>query len=514
MHRLRAAAVLLLVAAAWAPLVQGGTADDPELEDAAGDQTVTRPGNPQIPPVIPGVNDEAFDDIDLMAAWFEERTLDCVGEAELDCPLLTLMVKTTAGWTTGTLTGNFTLRRGPTSYAHSNATASGTEIAFTVQGTTVSGIANSTADVGPDGLRIRFPIPRIGAVGGDVLTGLTLAATRTDVGTVTDPAVTQDDQTGSDTAGPGGAYTMSRPDPVTRWSLRVVSVNNVTGPEASVPVRQSVLVAIEITNAGTDRARTNIEVRSEQLPSADRTIATPELDPFASARLTFNVSMDQAEPGRIILRLFAIHNDPVLDANPEASARINYEPLAADREVVPAGLDFLTPAAESVGLDGAFGKYAELVLLALIVLVVILAIFLLVALAPSTLAGASAPEAPPLKGSEAAPAGLLPLAPPAADEPEPMELVPESAAATKGGALKIESVEHSPEAPEEGEEVMTEVVLRNPGPTRQVRVVLAADDLDRDEAALTLPARATKTVRLSWTAGPGENKVRVRVLPT
>lgn len=509
MHRLRAAIVLLLVAAAWAPLVQGGTADDPELEDAAGDQTVTRPGNPQIPPVIPGVNDEAFDDIDLVAAWFEERTLDCVGEAELDCPLLTLMVKTTAGWTTGTLTGNFTLRRGPTSYAHSNATASGTEIAFTVQGTTVSGIANSTADVGPDGLRIRFPIPRIGAVGGDVLTGLTLAATRTDVGTVTDPAVTQDDQTGSDSAGPGGAYTMSRPEQVARWGVRVISINGVNGTSITLSERLAFPIVVEVTNLGTDRASYVLNERAEGEPMPDyRGFGDGgELDPFQSARHSLNASTEGMDPGSARILFFVNGPDPL------ATATITYAPLAADREVVPAGLDFLTPAAESVGLDGAFGKYAELVLLALIVLLVILAIFLLVALAPSTLAGASAPEAPPLKGSEAAPAGLLPLAPPAADEPEPMELVPESAAATKGGALKIESVEHSPEAPEEGEEVMTEVVLRNPGPTRQVRVVLAADDLDRDEAALTLPARATKTVRLSWTAGPGENKVRVRVLP-
>ena len=511
MHRLRAAAMLLLVAAAWAPLVQSGTSADPEVSDPAGDQVVTRPGNPQIPPVIPGVNDESFADVDILGAWFEEpRNHDCVGAAANTCPFIDLIVATSSGWLDGTMTASFKLEQGPTSYAHSNAT--GQTFNLTIQGTTVTGLANTTASATLDGLRIRMPIPRLGAVGGDLLTNLSLTTARTDAGSVTDPTVTQDDQTGTDEAGPGDGYTVFRPAREDRWGVRVASIDGTAGNSITSADRRTIVVMVEVTNLGTDPANFILHVRSEgvQTPSFRSHAVQGNLDPLQSTSIRLNVSMDEMDAGTALINFYLFDNEP------GATARIVFAPTAADRDVVPAGLDFLTPAAESVGLDNAFGKYAELVFLALLVLLVILAIFLLVALAPSTLAGASDPEAPPVKASEAAPAGVLPVVAPTkadGDEPEPMELTPEPAVATKGGALKIESVQHTPEAPEEGEEVTTEVVLRNAGPTRQVRVVLAADELDRDEKALTLPARATKTVKLSWTAGPGENKVRVRVLP-
>ncbi|MEK6975268.1 MAG: hypothetical protein AABY18_02885 [Candidatus Thermoplasmatota archaeon] len=517
MLRLRAAAVLLLVAAAWAPVAHAGTAADPELEDAAGDQAVTRPGGPDLPPLIPGVNDESFDDIDLVAAWFEQpRTVDCVGENALDCPDLALLVATTASWTTGTLTATFRVERGPTSYAASTAT--GQTVTLTVTGTTVTGLPNATAAVGPDGLRIQVGIGRVGAVGGDLLTGLNLTTTRTDLGAVTDPTVTQDDQTGTDAAGPGANYTMARPTPTAGVDVGVAQVGNKTGNALTTQERGTYDVRLRISNLGTDADAYTLAVSSDPPLKQPPVLSTVAIPLAGDAQATVPISLAGMDPGTIRVTFTVTTTRGATDT---AVAVFSFAPPASEREVVPAGLDFMTPAAESLGLDGAFGKYAELVLLALIVLLVILAIFLLVALAPSTLAGSAAPEAPPMKGGDQAPAGLLPLVAPAkkadADDDEPEDEEgdggPTPPAATVGGALKIESVTHEPEAPEEGEEVTTEVVLRNPGPSRQVRVVLAADDLDRDEAALTLAARATKTVRLSWTAGPGENRVRVRVLP-
>lgn len=510
MHRLRAAVVLLLVAAAWAPPAHAGSADDPELADLAGDQAVSRPGS-QVPVPIPGLNDETFADVDLVAAWFEEpRNHDCVGAAPKTCPVIDLVVATSAGWLDGTMTIAFRLERGPTSYAHSNATGQAFEL--TVQGTTVTGLANTTASATPDGLRIRMPVPRLGAVGGDLLKGLSLTTTRTDVGTLTDPMVTQDDQTGTDAAGPGDDYAMARPAVTASVDLGIAQVGNRTGNALTVTERGTYDVRLRILNLGSDAESYTLTVASDPPLQQPPTLATTPTPLIGQAEPVIPVSLAGMDPG-VIRVTFTVTT--TRGATDTATAVIDFAPPAGSRDVVPQGLDFLTPAAESLGLDDAFGKYAELVLLAVIVLLVILAIFLLVAVAPSTLAGTSAPEAPPVKGGDVAPAGLLPLVPAGKDddEPEPMELVPEPAAATKGGALKIESVTHEPEAPEVGEEVTTEVVLRNPGPTRQVRVILAADDLDRDEAALTLPARATKTVRLTWTAGPGENKVRVRVLP-
>src|SRR5687767_500966 len=54
-----AAALLLVLAAALAPAVQAGSASDPEVTDPAGDQAVQEGDVP----AVPGVNDEAFDDV-------------------------------------------------------------------------------------------------------------------------------------------------------------------------------------------------------------------------------------------------------------------------------------------------------------------------------------------------------------------------------------------------------------------------------------------------------------------
>lgn len=516
MHRLRAAVVLLLVAAAWAPTGSGGTADDPELSDPAGDQSVQRSVPGQVP-AIPGVTDDTFDDVDLVAAWWQEGAArDCTSAPVGTCPTIDLVVATTSSWSGGTLTATFRLLRGPTSYAHSNATLTGQEFTITVTGTSVTGLANATAAVDPDGLRIRLPVPRLGAVGGDVLAGLNLTATRTDRGLVTDPTATQDDATGTDTAGPGAAYTFDRPAPQARIDVSVVRTGNATGNSLTVQDRGAVPVQLRIANLGTDPDSVSLQVSSDP-PLADAPVLPAVQTPLAvggETVVTVAVSLAEARPGPLRVTFTATSERGATD---DAVVTIVYAPAAAQREVVPAGLDFLTPAAEATGLDDAFGKYAELVLLALLVLLVILTVFLLVALAPSRLAGVAAPEAPPVAGSEAAPAGVLPAAAATkasaargAQEPED---VPGPAAGAGDAALAIESVTHEPEAPEEGETVRTEVVLRNPGATRQVRVVLSLDGHDEDDKAVTLPARATKTVRLGWIAGPGENKVRVRVLP-
>lgn len=518
MLRLRAVLVLLLVAAAWAPAGHAGSSTDPEVTDAAGDQAVSGDVSGIPSPVpIPGVNDDDFGDIDITAAWFVQgHAVDCVGEAPLTCPKMGLVVATSEAWTTGTLTATFKLVKGPTSYA--NSTAAGQGFTLTVQGTSVTGIENATASVTPDGLEVRFPVPRLGSVGGDMLTGLNLTTSRTNPGAIPATGATQDDYTGTDAAGPGKAFTMARPTPAASVDLTVARTGNRAGNAISVTERGVVDVQLLLINIGTDPDTITIAVSSnpplQHAPSAPVAVDLPQ---GGTANPTVPIDLAGMKSGTIRVTFTATS---ARGAGDDAFANIVLDVPVADREVKPAGLDFLTPAAKSTGLDDAFGSYAELVLLALLVLLAILAVFLLVALAPSTLAGTGAAEAAPLVDGpatmpDAAPAGLLapaaaaaPAAASAADAP-PAPV----AAATKAGALAIESVTHTPDGPEAGEDVRTEVLLRNPGPTRQVRVVLALDGVDIDEAAATLPARASKTVRLSWTAGVGENKVRVRVLP-
>ncbi len=506
MHRLRAAVVLLLVAAAWAPPGQAGTAAAPELTDPAGDQVLAGglSSSPDELHVIPGVNDDDFADVDIVAAWFAQPA----GAS----PVTTLVVATTRAWTTGTLTASFTLQKGPTSYA--NSTADGQSFTLTVTGTAVSGIDNATAAATTEGLEVRFPTARLGSVGGDLLVGLNLTTSRTSTASTPDP-LTQDDVTGSDTAGPGAAYTLARPTPAALVDFDVLQVANRTGDRLTLPERTSVAVAFSLVNLGTDDDTYTVTAASDPPLKVPPTLPPPGALPRnAPVPLQATIDLDGMEPGTIRVTFTATTGRGGADT--AAVTLVLEAPPIAARQVKPAGLDFLTPAAESTGLDDAFGSYAELALLALLVLAAITAIFLLVALAPSTLAGASAPESPPLAaGADAPPAGVLAPAAAAAPKapPKPENPPVAAGAGTTGGALAIESVTHEPEAPEEGQAVATEVVLRNPGPTRQVRVVLALDGADADDKAITLPARATKTVRLAWTAGAGENRVKVRVLP-
>lgn len=521
MHRLRAVAVLMLAVAALAPPpAAAGTPADPELTDPVDDHVVQ--GDLQTVPVpVPGVSDASFDDVDITAAYFDE----VAGS-------LRLTVVTTASWAGGSLAGSFNVTRGPTSYSNSTATVP-QPLRFWVNGTAVAGL-NGTAAASPDGLRIILARSQLGAVGGDVLEGLSLTTFRRDAGRITDPQVTQDDFTGQDEAGPGRPYTMARPPVVGGVDVGIVTTGNATGSLLTLTERASVPIQVRVSNQGSDDDAFTLRVTTEPPLREAPNIAALDNTALPRGQSTVVgvlVRMEGARAGDIRVTVTAMTERGATDS---ATATIRFAPPTVPRDVVPAGLDFLTPAAEAMGFDDVFDEYAEAALLALIVLLVILAVFLLVALAPSTLAGSPEPIAPPVAGGEDAPAGLLAAqaarkarAPAAAastlgadsdgarDVPAdaPATAAAAAAATAPAAALRIDEVTHRPDDPAPGEDVATEVVLRNDGGTRQVRVVLAVDGDDADEASITLPARATKTVRLGWTAGEGENRVRVRVLP-
>lgn len=559
-----AAALLLVLAAALVPpAAMAGSAAAPELSDPAGDQAVDAG-----PLVLGGFNDDAMDDVDLVAAWLEERTIDCTGEAAGTCPRVTLVVQTTAGWRPdGTMTVGFAVKKGPASLPQSTATEAGTAFTLTVAGTTVTGIDNATAVSGADGLRISLPMPKLGATGGDLLTGLAISTSRFSDGTLQD--VDADDQTGTDTAGPGTDYTFARPAVNPRILLDVVSVDG--RPGSRPPAREGTApfpVIVRITNLGAD---------------ADRVVAAMSLMARGADGKTAEVLADLADPaagdllgpGEDLERTFTV-TPPALEGlttmdlsflarserGAQASAQVPVTfaqaptPPPAEREVKPAGLTFLTGAAESAGFDDAFGSYAELALLALLVLLVLLAIYLLLALGRTTLDDGPAPEAAwpdeaPARGrgggvavgpggiaetvraSDAAPPALFPDAPPAegAAEPEPEidaaalaaalapEPVKEAAAplpvATGASSpkIRIEEVRHTPTEPDAGQPVTTEVLLRNEGPTASLRVTLSVDGKPAAERTVQVPSRATKAVELPWTAGPGDNRVRIQAFP-
>jgi hypothetical protein len=526
------AALLLLLATAWAPAAQAGSAEAPELTDPAGDQAGAAG-----PIVVGGVNDDAFDDVDLVAAWLEERTLDCVGAANGTCPTVTLVVQTSAGWGTGSMVVSFAIARGPTSLPGS--TASGQAFTLYVNGTTVEGLANATAANAPDGLHLTLPLPQLGAVGGDVLTGLTLSTSRFDDGTL--QGVALDDQTGTDDAGPGLDYVFQRPPVAPRLLLEVLSVDGRAGSASTVSTRDPVDVVLRITNLGLDDDGWQLSLASRP-PLADPPVFLQAFTGIAAgttAQTTVPISLADMAEGRIVLT-FTVSSERGASATARATLTLDLPsappPPPSEREVKPAGLTFLTGTAETLGFDGPFGSYAELALLALLVLLVLLALFLLLALGrplpreaaaetpgparrPTTAGPAgfaqtvrAAPAAEPEEGPDVDPA-LFAALEPGTDEAAPEPVPPAPMPTTSGAAIRIDEVRHEPREPAPGERVTTEVVLRNDGPSATLRVELSVDGQPAAERTVAVPSRATKAVTLPWTAGPGDNRVRVRVLP-
>jgi hypothetical protein len=534
-RRLGAALLLVLVALAAAPPAHAGTAQDPEVTDPAGDQAIDRGSVP----TFPGVNEANFDDVDLVSAYVTE-----FGN------LTRIVVQTTAGWGSGTMTVGFTIAKGPTSLPASTATSAGTAFLLTLNGTHIDGVANATSATTPDGLRIDLPSKTIGATGGDLLTNLTLTTARTDPGNL--QGVTQDDQSATDSAGPGKSYTFARPPVAARIRLEAI------GPATVEPAGQTLPLAFRLSNDGLDPDTVTLTLDAGGLVAslpAGSTTQKVHLAPGAAQ--TVNVTLESLDDRRISPagdHAITLQATSTLGGNAQAHITVHIAaavaPPPATREVKPAGLDWLSKPAKSMGLDKAFGSYAEAFLLALLVLVVILVIFLLMALGRSTLADEGAQPAPfpdeappPLRAASAAgPAGLSetvrattasrrpapedeavvpadfealmaaaqemqePVAP-AAATPPPLPVAP---AATR---VRIEEVRHTPQEPEAGQGVSTEVILRNDGPSATLRITLSIDGKPAAERTVQVASHATKAVELPWTAGAGDNRVRIQAFP-
>ena len=550
---LGAAALLLVLAAASAPPAWAGSAADPEVVDPAGDETVDEGSVP----IIPGFNEPEFGDVDVVAAWLEEPAVhDCVGDANGTCPAAFLTVQTTSGWTTGSMAVTFTVGKGPTSFADSSA--NGQAFSLTINGTTVDGLEGAAAANTPDGLRVRLPRPKLGAVGGDVLSNLTISTTRTDTGLFQD--VDQDDQTGSDTAGPGRPYTFSRPPQAGLIRIAIlggtIAGTSFTGQSYRGAFDEPASISLQLTNDGLDPDEVDFAVsRAGSSPIGTNLTKPFTLQPGATQVVTAAMTLPPGEdlPPGVTEVTFAATSR--LGGSDSAILRIQVPaeaaPPPAEREVKPAGLTFLTSGAESLGLDDAFGSYGEAFLLALIVLLAILAVFLLMALGRSTTRGEPAAEAPwpadrampaafaagPAGLSETVRASPAAVPPPLEDEAESgsdeeladfgslaaaatevaePEIKPMAAplpTAAQPSRIRIEEVRHTPREPEAGQRVVTEVILRNDGPAATLRIALGIDGKPAAERTVQVPSRATKAVELPWTAGAGDNRVRIQAFP-
>jgi hypothetical protein len=541
-----AAALLLVLAAALAPPAAGQPSHINlgavyQFTDPEGDVVVTKD---DVVGQLP-LGDADFSAVDVTTVHVYEDS----GPAGDQAPILHVLI-TTAGDSelTSNYTVSFTLVKGPTSLPASNASGRSFSFAATPAGTQA---------------RAAISLAQLGAVGGDQVTGLRVTATQTDQGAL---PVTQDDQTGVDQAPDTGAeappYTVFRPRQPTDLELAVLRLGDGTSPSLSARDPDQIPYSVRLTNNGLDPETLTFSQGVTPSPrGADEPIPlmAEVLTPFTLApgdSRTFDGSFDFDSAAEAQYRVtFTVANE-TRGTLAEAVATITVErtkPLPEEREVKPAGLTFLTGAAESAGFDDAFGSYAELALLALIVLLVILAIYLLLALGRTTLDDGPAPEAPwpddaprgrsrgvapgpggiaeTVRASDAAPPALFPDQPaaPADAEPEtdaaalaaafapdPVEAATAPLPVAPAGApakVRIEEVRHTPTEPDAGQRVTTEVLLRNEGPTASLRVTLSVDGKPAAERTVQVPSRATKAVELPWTAGPGDNRVRIQAFP-
>ncbi len=422
----------LLAAVLLAPGVSAGSASDPELTDPAGDADTTISC---APPCVQGVTYNpdagAVDRVDITAVWVEEFG-----------PRYAVIVQTAGTGDDATeINVEFTVEAGPTSVFDS--TANGTTVAASATGTTLGAApANTTLVRDGDLLRFNFTRADTGVSGGDLLTNLVADASHTSSGgagvpgsqTVTDGAPNADQNASR-------PYAFVRPDIVAGAVLAVVGavvVEDVpreldageaalSGPEAAddtvertrnvtddtvetYDAAATTTFTLLLENTGTDVDTYRLDLVDPLVDEVGDTVvddaqqdqaldvANVTLDPGATANVTLTITLRDAEAGK-----YATVVEVVSDRNATASAGVVVErlelPFAPEEEEEPeptpepepepeeeeerepvAGLDFLTPAAEAMGFDEAFGDWAELVLLALILLLVLVVVFLLLAL--------------------------------------------------------------------------------------------------------------------------------------
>lgn len=371
---LLAAAALLTPAAA-----QGPAAPSLLLSDPAGDQAKTSGPLATSAP--------AFDNVDILEVTALEPAPGTL--------LLRVGTKAAAS-TTQNLTAAFLVAKGAESLP--NSTASGLAYTLMLRAGAVSGIEGAT--VRADGTALEFTIPRlaIGAVGGDVLSNLTLSIEDFHPGAAPAP-VTQDDSRASDVAPDSGSstpYTFQRPAKAAGLVLDVlrgrattgegvacadggdpcVATSDLPGASATVAALPARLQwELRITNEGLDPD--TVALAAPALPGIDVSVApaTIALAPGESANATLTVRIAQAANGTIRIPLSATSQ---LGGRETQELQIHVQvPAPAPREPVPGQLGFLTPVVSAVGLDGVLGVYAELAFLLLVLLLVVVAVYLL-----------------------------------------------------------------------------------------------------------------------------------------
>lgn len=419
----------LLVTSLLLPAVSAGTQADPEIDDPdAG--TVTRECTPS-DTTGPVCNAAASGDPNTGPTASGSGNVVKVWITEPDDENYTIHIEMGEAPTADTdFTVNYTVTPTNVSLYTGSDTPTSHSIAFS--GTTAPATpANTTvASNATNATIVELTVTRrdTSAVGGDSITGLSVAVTHEEGDSAgTGPATISWTDTTTDTApndpvaNPSRPYNLTRPPIVPDLELTVVGgsithtvngtsntttfmSNQVTteGPDATVTFD------LVLTNTGTDPDDATITLfdptgalAADNVEVTISPATTGELLPGEAANVTVTATLTeagvgqhpillQADSGRGAIAASAMQvtvpapppppttQPPPTGGNGSNGGGNGGNQDPAEREPVPAGLSFLTPMAEALGLDGPFNEYAELVLLALLLLLLILIVFLIV----------------------------------------------------------------------------------------------------------------------------------------
>ena len=374
MHARAVAVLVLLCAASSLPLCAAQATPVVLVADAAGDH------NPTSGPLV--TTPPALDNVDILQVSASQPT---AGTLEL---AVTTKAPASAS---ENVTLNFTVRRGATSLPNSTATATGTAFSVLYHDGAVSGLPGATAAVDTNDLRFTIPMSLIGAVGGDVLANVSVAADDFNAGAAPSP-VTQDDSRAADQAPDAGgaslAYTFPRPAVAGNFALTVqggslqpaagAAAVPFAGDKATVRDRNAtVSFRLGVTNSGVDADTVTFDVTPPAQTRVSLSPARLDLAPRQSATATLLVAFEDPANGTYV---FNVRATSAHGGQGEAVLRVSVEvpgPPPAEREPVPAGLGFLTPLVTSIGLDKVFGTFAEMAFLLFLVLLAIVIVYLL-----------------------------------------------------------------------------------------------------------------------------------------
>ena len=366
--------VLALLAPATAQTGTGNIAPIERITDPANDQEVTS----SLPEGAPGRPTYASTDITTVS----------VGESAGN---VLFVVKTSAAITDATnIVLHFGVEEGPLSLEGS--TADGADFTVSAQGGVVTGVDNATVTSSAGETTITIPKIRLGAVGGDLIVDLAVDASEHDDGATQFPV---DDSEGSDRAPDTDAaepYMVDRIPPNAAisfvalggilYDLNRTQIGTFSGAAATLTdPNGDVAYKLRITNDGTDSEDVNV-TRATGLPqgvsSLDPSPQKATLLPGQSVNVTLELRFVAAS-GTVTAQVAAAGNRGSSATLP-LTITIDAGTITTGsdgRQVTPAGLKFLTPAAEAVGFDGPFKDYAELAFLLACVLLLVILLFLL-----------------------------------------------------------------------------------------------------------------------------------------